>query len=145
MFPDVSLFVVVQAQGQYAVTRSAAQDGLRIGEVRKVPDIVLKRADRFVAGRVVDASGKPAAGVTVSILAWSRSLEVRTDASGKFDFEGVADTEVELLAEDAAGQVASIRAKSNTTDNVIVLHPTPLPTTSPAIKTGPPGDGPASR
>jgi uncharacterized GH25 family protein len=65
------------------------------------PAFVLKKADRKLAGKVVDNEGKPLAGANVSFYGLNQPLysnSIRTDAEGHFSFDGVSDGPLKLTA-----------------------------------------------
>jgi hypothetical protein len=79
-----------------------AESGLVRGEAGKTHDIgavALQRTGAVVAGRIVDAAGKPLAGVKVfNDGDASRPLATTTDAAGRFRLEGFFDGPVYVFA-----------------------------------------------
>ncbi len=72
------------------------------GETNVLPDLLLRRALklRTVTGRVVDRQGRPLSGVTVLQSGdGPRRSRARTDAEGRFQIGGVADSPAFLFAE----------------------------------------------
>ena len=75
------------------------------------PTFVLKRADRKIAGRVLDETGKPFAGVEVSFSGkgqpmnsfdkWSQEwlCNTKTDANGNFLFDAICDGPIQVHAD----------------------------------------------
>jgi hypothetical protein len=75
------------------------------------PIFVLKRADRNIAGRVLDDAGKPLTGAEVFFLGkgqpmnsedkWGQQpwCNTKTDSEGKFSFEKVCDAPLRVYAE----------------------------------------------
>jgi hypothetical protein len=64
---------------------------LRAGKEATVDPVKLVRADRPIAGRVVDKSGKPVVGIEVSINSSNGQQTQKTDAEGRFRFDVVPD------------------------------------------------------
>jgi hypothetical protein len=64
------------------------------------PTIVLKRADRALAGRVVGVDGKPLAGVQIRFdgPGQPQNLTTNTDTEGRFAFDRVSDGPLKLFA-----------------------------------------------
>jgi protocatechuate 3,4-dioxygenase beta subunit len=128
---------------------TAAQADFRVEAGRKpeVPDLVLMANTLPLAGRVVDATGKPIAEVEVSIARLMQTPDhhtmaqgvgsTRTDRDGRFHFFGLPKGEYQLLATlskptgmtDASGRPASksearteLRVESGKEDLRIVLQ-----------------------
>lgn len=67
------------------------------------PTLVLKHADRILAGRVLDSNGKPVAGAEVDFRGYGQPLEpldskTKTDGEGKFFTDTVCEGEVRVSA-----------------------------------------------
>ena len=84
-----------------------------------LPTIVLKTADRILAGQVIGPDGKPVPGITVRFSGrgqpWGTNdfPNTKTDARGNFIFNEVCDGEVQITADgvsDAASGHASIHS-----------------------------------
>ena len=68
------------------------------------PTFVLKRADRKLAGQILDLGGKPVSGATVRFngqgqpqFGWQQ-LETKTDSQGHFAFDKVCEGVVNIYA-----------------------------------------------
>jgi thiol-disulfide isomerase/thioredoxin len=86
--------------------------------------IVLRKADRSVAGRVVDAKGDPQARVRVQVSGReSRSRHVMTDSEGRFRCDGLVEESLELWVGSAAlgEQPVRKRVKAGDTDVILVF------------------------
>lgn len=67
---------------------------LEDGDLRQLDDIVLPRADSFVAGRVTDVEGNPVTGVHVHCSGRGVSSRgAKTDSQGRFTIEGIPHVE----------------------------------------------------
>ncbi len=116
-------------QGQASGYQHPGQDpsvpGVTVEAGRKVkgPDIVLTPTPR-IAGTVVDADGKPAAGVAVR-TGQDYGRETVTDAEGRFDLGVIqfgGPTEI-CVVDTERGLVARLSFTEETTDARIVLEP----------------------
>lgn len=123
--------------GRYSVSaygkgygEAQANVRLRLGPVNEAPALKLARADSFVAGKVVDADGKPVAGVTVYLMInRGERPEAITDQTGAFRFDGVvAGKQVTVYTMSANGKSigGQANAKPGTSDTVLTL-PAGLP------------------
>jgi protocatechuate 3,4-dioxygenase beta subunit/thiol-disulfide isomerase/thioredoxin len=90
-------FVVVRANG-YAEWKSNSFI-LRIGEVRKLETITLKRAGAVIVGTVLGEEG-PIQGVTVYTLN-GNMVATRTDRKGRFELKGLAPGRQSLVVREA--------------------------------------------
>lgn len=125
--PGVRYSVYVQETGM-ATHESGPMPSLKPGESQAEPDMILKKADSFVAGRVVDERGQGVANVAVTTHGSdSPGRSSGTDANGNFRIVHIADAEYELSAYRAPSERGTIRAKGGTSDNVLTLHPTTQP------------------
>ena len=126
---DWDLFAARSGTG-IAILREPTADRDARGDPLRLADLVLPRASHAIEGRVVDALGNGVANVTVDIytgitldrrrrledLAAGRSRgHVKTDATGAFRLDGLADRDYQLsLQRETSGTVSdSIRAGSN--------------------------------
>ncbi|HEX5244524.1 MAG TPA: carboxypeptidase regulatory-like domain-containing protein, partial [Tepidisphaeraceae bacterium] len=124
-------YMVYATETGLAAHRSAYMPALKAGESRAEPDMVLKKADSFVAGRVVDEQGRGVANVAVRTSGSdSPGQGAGTDADGNFRIVHIADAEYELSAYRAPSERGSIHAKAGTSDNVLTLHPATQPARS---------------
>lgn len=73
---------------------------IRAGESKTIPDVVLHTARGRVAGIVVDAGGRPLAGVEVEAYSENTSTTKRTTtgADGAFHFDGLAEERISIGA-----------------------------------------------
>lgn len=95
------------------------------GDTNDAPPLKLPRADSFVAGKVVDADGKPVAGVKV-YLATNQRPEQTTDASGAFRFDGVVPgkpASIYVLRPGEDMPAGTINTKPGSSNVVIKLRP----------------------
>jgi beta-lactamase regulating signal transducer with metallopeptidase domain len=126
-FPDLPTKIWASGMSVYS-PESSELIAVHPGEVNKVPDIVLKKPDGFVAGRVVDPDGKPLPDVRVSEMSFESSAVTTSD--GRFRIENVPDGRLELHIKSPAWQAAPIWPVKGSTDNLIVAQPRPQPTTA---------------
>ena len=99
LWPDLHYNVAVLAEGCQAWESSTllAQPG-----ERRLGEIVLTRSRQSVAGRVVDAKGRPIASATVINSGDAdRPLTTQTAADGAFQLDGLPDGPVYLLVRKA--------------------------------------------
>ena len=89
------------------------------GQPLAARDIIMDKADAWVAGRVIDANGKPIKGAAVSSL--DGSDWATTNASGWFRFGGLVDGSVLLKVTTAKGAGAFAELMSRTRDGVVQL------------------------
>ncbi len=59
--------------------------------MRRLPDAIILRTDRFITGTVVDVNGNPVEGAVVRVNTGccDEHVEVRTDARGRFRLDGL--------------------------------------------------------
>ncbi|MGH7138209.1 MAG: carboxypeptidase regulatory-like domain-containing protein, partial [Pirellulales bacterium] len=108
----------------------------KAGETLDVGTIVLRRHDRFVAGRVVDSSGKPVDGVTVFNSGDAlQPVSMVTDASGRFRLNGLFGGPVYAFARKTGYRFTGVQTTSGTADVALTLLRLDEP---------PPGDQPAA-
>jgi hypothetical protein len=110
----------------YGSANSAQLGPLTEGE-NFVPTIVLPRADSYVSGGVVDASGKPVAGVRVSVSfpptqSSRRSAGAQTDAQGRFRIDELVIGETAWLSASMGGQSARIPITPPASDVTVALQ-----------------------
>ncbi len=87
LWPGDQYQLSVSAEG-FAKTETALVKG-RGGEVRDEGTIALRRVGGIVRGRVIDAAGKPVAGVRVFNSGDApRTVQTTTDAEGRFRLDG---------------------------------------------------------
>lgn len=121
-------YAVYTTETGLAAHQSDYMPALKAGESQAQSDMVLKKADSFVAGRVVDEQGHGAANVAVRTNGSdSPGRTAGTDANGNFRIVHIADAEYELSAYRAPSERGTIHAKAGTSDNVLRLHPTTQP------------------
>jgi hypothetical protein len=91
--------VTASAKGYGVGTAYIGYSGTNTNRYELVP-IVLKRADRRLAGRVVNPDGTPASEVSVSFFGEGqpRAGEVKSDKEGKFVFESVCEGPITMNA-----------------------------------------------
>jgi hypothetical protein len=120
LWPDPRYSIRASAAG-YGYKYSERLDDLRPGETRALDPLMLRKADRSVAGRLVDGAGKPVAGEWVMVF--GRETPNRgqtTDREGRFRFDGVVDEEVFIQA-NPDGALATTRVQAGTLDAVLAL------------------------
>jgi len=86
LVPHPRGFVTGSAQG-YA-SADSRERALVAGKTVEIEDLVLRRADSFVAGTVTDLDGKPLVGVHVSCSHSSQGSGL-TNSQGKYRYDGV--------------------------------------------------------
>jgi hypothetical protein len=87
LYPDTRYTVSVRLKG-YGTGQATLK--LEAGKQIESPPIVLAKADSFVGGMVVDATGEPVPDVEVMLMGGrSEQQNVRTDMMGRFRFDGV--------------------------------------------------------
>jgi len=86
-----------------------------------VPDIVLDPLAERIAGRVLDAAGRPVAEATVRVLGL-RLPVARTAADGGFTCTGLPPGALRLLATHGADQAAEVASRAGDTDVVLRLQ-----------------------
>jgi protocatechuate 3,4-dioxygenase beta subunit/thiol-disulfide isomerase/thioredoxin len=121
LWADARYSVHATAEG-YGQSHSGENDGLRPGETRPLEPLVLRKADRSVAGRVVDASGDPVAGATVRISgSETNDGSQATDGEGRFRFDGVVDETIELQVGATPERPASKKVPAGSMEVLLVL------------------------
>jgi peroxiredoxin len=123
LWPDARYSIGATAEG-YGKTASDLIEGLRPGETRPLAPLTLRKADRSVAGRVVDASGDPVAGVVVSASGReTRDQNQTTDRQGRFRFDGVVDETIALQSRADPKRWTGKRVPAGEMDVLLVLPP----------------------
>ena len=74
--------------------KSADEQRQREAEAVRAAEEARKVDPNELAGRVVDADGKPLSGVVVDVWTWHAGNETLTDADGRFTLDGFDDREV---------------------------------------------------
>jgi len=101
--PGMQYGVTIGAKG-YGTMTARAQAGETEGTNFVFPDVVLRKADRTLAGQVVGANGKGVAGANVSISGQGQpNANATTDAKGRFAFEAVCEGPVQVSASSQSG------------------------------------------
>jgi peroxiredoxin/5-hydroxyisourate hydrolase-like protein (transthyretin family) len=124
LWPDAHYMVSATAKG-YGSKNMMSIDGLKPGETRALEPLTLRKADRSVAGRVVDASGKPVAGVTLWIEGReSTNQSVTTDREGRFRRDGLVDETIRLQCDSPDKKYwAQKKVPAGSMDVLLVLPP----------------------
>jgi len=120
-FPDMRHCIVIKADG-YGPARTDFLGPFKPGEARQAPVLVLKKADGFVAGRVVDAAGNPIRRARVFIANEFSRPAATTGADGAFRIEGVAEAEFELSVQGYLPANGKFHAKAGTSENVLIVR-----------------------
>jgi len=94
----------------------------KAGETIDVGAIVLRRNDGFVAGSIVDSSGKPVDGVTVFNSGDGlQPANMLTDATGRFRLQGLFGGPVYVFARKPGYRFTGLRTTSGTGDVELAL------------------------
>ncbi len=90
-----------------------------------VPNLVLPKAEYFIAGQVVDWQGQPIGGASVFAEGPHTGANSITDSAGKFRLKNIADDRVRVYAWDAAYPPSNDKAQfeANREDVQLVLPP----------------------
>ncbi|HLK60810.1 MAG TPA: carboxypeptidase regulatory-like domain-containing protein [Chthonomonadaceae bacterium] len=119
LLADARYSVWVEAVG-YSTQGSECRDA-RPGEPIELPTLTLPRADRSLAGRVVDTRGKPVGKQGVRLQGkYSRAQDSFTDKKGYFRFEGIVNEEVTLYLHNGGG-FSPNRTQAHAGDTEVVL------------------------
>lgn len=98
-----------------------------LGEgAKRVPDLVLPKAEYFIAGQVVEAQGQPISGASVFAKGSRTGVDSITDSAGKFRLKNIVDSRVRVYAWHA-GYLPSNQStefEANREDLQLVLPPT---------------------
>jgi len=89
--------LLIQAPG-YTTGNSRAGTGDTETNLLELPSVVLTATDGQVAGQVLDAEGKPAAGAQVQVFAIGKTVSTSTDANGRFELHNVSRGALNLNA-----------------------------------------------
>lgn len=120
LWPDLRYSVRATAEGHGQ--KYGEQRGLTPGETVRIEPLALKKADRWLAGRVVDERGDPVAGVTVSAHGRdSRDIRATTDRAGRFRIEPVVEEQIQLTASGPGERVVEKSVAAGTEDAILVL------------------------
>ena len=88
LVPEMKGYVSATAAGRGR--KSSQHMTFQAGQTIEIEDMILLKADSFIAGTVRDAEGKPLPGAQVHCYGrGSDSKYVRTDAKGRFRIEGI--------------------------------------------------------
>lgn len=109
-----------------AETAATVVSGVEVREGKPAPDVTIRLEEPGeVTGRVVDAGGRPAAGVTLFVrdedgVLLARVSAVDTDANGRFVYRGLPAGNVLVEARGDAGSAApvAVRVRSGGTTEV---------------------------
>lgn len=92
LFPDLQYSIVAYARGY------GPQDVQRMKVAQRVelPPLKLPVADSFVAGQIVDESGKPVLGANIEITQSGYDHRTTTDAQGRFRLDSLPKGEISV-------------------------------------------------
>ena len=116
----------------YQVYAKAANYGKTFSEwftlqkgAKSVPDLVLPKAEYFIAGQVVDWQGQPIGGASVFAGGPHTGANSHTDSEGKFRLKNIADNRVRVYAWHEAYPPSNDKAQfeANREDLQLVLPP----------------------
>ena len=120
-------WVKIEANGYTTDTRRTEVDDTKTN-LLELPPIVLTPTDGEVSGQVLDADGKPAAGIEVQMFSSGMPTpRTTTDGNGHFEFHGVSRGALSFTAgfpianSSALSNSGSARGKSGDTNIVIRL------------------------
>jgi thiol-disulfide isomerase/thioredoxin/5-hydroxyisourate hydrolase-like protein (transthyretin family) len=95
---------------------------LRPGESVKLDALALSKADRTLAGRVVDGKGDPVVGVELYLEGRETPFRhTATDREGHFRFEGVVDEELKVNAHPSEDRWVSKKVRAGNSDVILVV------------------------
>lgn len=90
---------VYQVYAKAANYGKTSAEWFTLGEgARHVPDLVLPKAEYFIAGQVVDPQGQPIGGASVFVKGSRTGVDSITDSAGKFRLKDIADSRVNVYA-----------------------------------------------
>ena len=90
---------VYQVYAKAANYGKTSSEWFTLGEgTRNVPDLVLPKAEYFIAGQVVDSQGQPISGASVLAEGSRTGANTITDSAGKFHLKDIADSRVNVYA-----------------------------------------------
>ena len=117
------VYQVYAKAANYGITSS---EWFTLGEgARDVPDLVLPKAEYFIAGQVVDSQGHPISGALVNAEGSRTGVITFTDSEGKFHLKDITDSRVGVYAWHAGYLPSNPGAKfeANREDLQLVLPP----------------------
>ena len=118
--PDRQYLLWITAKG-YGSARPDVESGETETNRIELAPVVLKVADRKLAGQVVNSEDKPVAGANVYMYGEDQpNTSVRTDKQGRFKFDQVCGGQVQLSA-NYQNSYANARADAGDTNVVITL------------------------
>ncbi len=118
LWPDVSYSLSATAKGYGEAQLQQMQ--LQPGEKRDLKTLALKKADSFVAGRVVDEQGEPVPGAQVGSDGRDTPYQGATsDAAGTFRFDNVVAGKLNLWA--VKGQRRAEKEAQSGDDKVVLV------------------------
>lgn len=117
-YGDARYSIMASANG-YADKNSSKRNTIG-GKDLQFPPLALTSADSFIGGTVVDPSGKPVPGATVSTYQIF-GLLATTDKAGRFRLNGVPGGHAVIEVRAPEGREASIEEPSGTDANVITV------------------------
>ncbi len=104
---------VYQVYAKAANYGKTSSEWFTLGEGgRNVPDLVLPKAEYFIAGQVVDSQGQSISGAFVEVEGSRTRATTITDSEGKFHLKDIADSRVGVYAWDAGHLPSNPRADS---------------------------------
>jgi peroxiredoxin len=102
--------------------RSSPTLELKPGESAKLDALALSKADRTLAGRVVDGKGDPVVGVELYLNGRETPFRhTATDREGRFRFDGLVDEELEVNAHPSNDRWVRKKARAGSSDLILVL------------------------
>ena len=117
---------VYQVYAKTANYGKTSSEWFTLGEgAKSIPNLVLPKAEYFIAGQVVDWQGQPISGASVLVRGSRTRVDSITDSAGKFRLKNIADSRVRVCAWHAAHPPSNERAKfeANREDLQLVLPP----------------------
>lgn len=117
---------VYQVYAKAANYGKTSSEWFTLGEgARNVPDLVLPKAEYFIAGQVVNSQGQPISGAFVEVEGSRTRANTITDSEGKFHLKDIADGRVGVYAWRAGHFPSNPGAKfeANREDLQLVLPP----------------------
>ena len=115
---------IYQVYAKAANYGKISSEWFTLGEgARNVPDLVLPKAEYFIAGQVVDSQGRPISGAFVEVEGSRTRANTITDSEGKFHLKDIADSRVGVYAWHVGYLPSNPRAefKANREDLQLVL------------------------
>ena len=94
----------------------------------ELPPVMLPRADKTLAGQVVDAEGKPVSGANVTLQGQNqRSQTARANSQGRFQFDKVVSGTVRISALNFAGPNPPVTVEALAGDTNVIFRLTNNP------------------